>query len=215
MFKTKFPTMFLEADKGAGGGEEHKTPADDLEDKTGGDPGTTPEGGAGEGKPEGGADKPGEGGEKTFTQEELNAILQKRLAEEKQRQDKRKQEEAEEAERKRLEEQQEYQKLAEKYKEELDVIKAEATETKKVAALVKAGYSEEQVERYKKFVDGETDEEIADAVKVLVEDVPPKAQKTYADPALGNGGKGKPPAKDKESKGREAFQRLKKAGKIR
>lgn len=216
MFKTKFPMMFLEADKGAGGGEGLGTPADDPENKTGGDPVTTPEGGAGAGTPEGGEGKPGEGEKKTFTQEELNAILQTRLAEEKKRQEKRKQEEAEEAERKRLEEQQEYQQLAEKYKEELEAIKAEATESKKVAALAKAGYSEEQVERYKKFVDGESDDEIAEAVKVLVEDVPPKgSQKSYADPALGNGGKGKPPAKDKVSKGREAFQRLKQSGKIR
>lgn len=209
MLYTKFPTMFHNAESGAGGGAEHQeTPADEIKDNTGGNPeNKAPDGGAGEGNP-------ADGGEKLLTQDEVNAIVQKRLAEDRERREKRKAEEADEAERKRLEEQQEYQKLADKYKAELDAIRAEATETKKVAALVKAGYSDEQVERYKKFVDGETDEAIEDAVKALVADVPPK-KKEYADPSLGNGGKPKPTPKDKASKGREAFQRLKNAGKLR
>lgn len=205
--KTKFPSMFHDADNGAGGGTEQNPPATDPQNTTGGNPeDKAPETGAGEDKPE--------GGEKLLTQDEVNAIVQKRLAEDRDRREKKKAAEQEEAEKQRLIEQQEYKALAEKYQQELDAIKAEALESKKTAALVKAGYSDEQVERYKRFVEGESDEDIDEAVKALVADIPPK-QKTYADPALGNGGRDKPAPKDKTSKGREAFRRLKQSGKIR
>lgn len=127
---------------------------------------------------------------RTFTQAELDKIIADRLAREQKKRDQAIQKERDEAERKKLEEQEEYKGLAQKYREELDAIKAEALTTKKDALLAKAGYTDEQAERYRKYLDGETDEELAQALDQLKSDIPPK--KSYVDPSAGNGGKDKP-----------------------
>lgn len=143
---------------------------------------------------------------KTFTQAELDKIIADRLAREQKKRDEAIQKERDEAERKRLEEAQEYKVLADKYREELEAIKADALKSKKDALLAKAGYTDEQVERYRKFIDGETDEELAKSIETLKADVPPKP--TYVDPSPMNGERGKPEQVDSEEKGRSLFQRL-------
>lgn len=113
---------------------------------------------------------------------------------------------AQEAERKRLEEAQNYKELAETYKAELEAQKADAFNAKKEALLVKAGYTDEQVTRYVRFLSGDTPEEIQASLDELKADVPPK---TYVDPSAGNGAKGKAEQTDASDIGRSAFERIK------
>lgn len=83
---------------------------------------------------------------------------------------------------------------------------ADALNAKKVALLVKAGYADEQVERYSRFIVGESDEELTKSIEELTADVPPKPK--YVDPNPMNGERGKPEPVDSEEKGRSLFQRL-------
>lgn len=153
-----------------------------------------------------------------FTQAQLDAIISDRLARAEAKRKQEKEEAEAEAERKRLEDSQEYKGLAEQYKQELEKLKEDAQKaeklSKKTSLLAKAGYKPEQVERYAKFVDGETDDEMQAAVNQLVADVPPTPG--YVDPkGAGNSQRQTPAPKDKEEKGRSYFQRLKEQGKIR
>lgn len=166
------------------------------------------DGGAPEEKPEG-----GNGEEPKFTQAQLDAILSDRLKREREKREADEKKARDEAERKRLEENNEFKSLADKYREELDALKEDARKAKKVALLTKAGYNDEQIERYGKFVDGDTDEAMAAAVEQLKKDVPPKGN--YVDPAAGNSSRQTPAPKDKEEKGRSLYQRLKAEGRIR
>lgn len=161
-----------------------------------------------ENKPEG-----SNGEEPKFTQAQLDAILSDRLKRERDKREADEKKAREEAERKRLEENNEFKSLADKYREELEALKEDARKAKKTALLVKAGYNDEQVERYSKFVDGDTDEAMAAAVEQLKQDVPPTPK--YVDPSAGNSTKQTPAPKDKEDKGRELFKRLKGEGRIR
>lgn len=209
MFKYRM-TPFFDADKGAGGAD----PAD-LEKETGGNPEDKTPSGEGEGGNERKEILDAEG-RRLLTEDEVNALIQARIARDRKKQDEEKEKIRAEEERKRLEEEGKYKDVAASLQAELDRLKSEAMEAKRESALAKAGYDEDQIARYKKFVEGESEEDIAASVKALLDDVPPKKeQKDYADPALGNGGRGKPVPKDKEAKGREYFQRLKKSGKIR
>ena len=165
----------------------------------GGAPGDKPEGGNGE--------------EPKFTQAQLDAILSDRLERERKKREEADKKAREEAERKRLEENNEFKSLADKYREELDALREDALKAKKVAALSKAGYNDEQIERYGKYVEGDTDEAIAAAVTQLKADVPPKGN--YVDPHANNGGRQTPAPKDKEEKGRSMYQRLKANGRIK
>lgn len=190
--------------------EDHEEPKGD-DNPQGGD------GGAGDDPDK----KDGKGQEeKTFTQEELDAIISDRLARERKKQDEKEQKLRDEAERKRLEEQGEFKELADKRQEEIDRLqalldsqKADALKAKKEAALVSAGYSEEQVGLLTKLVEGETEEEIKASLDLLKTTVPPA--KPYADPGVGNGQKQEPKKKDLQDKGKSAYQRLKEKGKIR
>lgn len=121
--------------------------------------------------------------------------------------------ERDEAERKKLEEQEEYKVLAEKYREEADAIRADALNAKKDALLSKAGYTDEQVERYRKYLEGNSDEEITEALEQLKADIPPK--KNFVDPSAGNGGREKPKPTDLSDEGKTLYQRLKAKGKVR
>lgn len=98
---------------------------------------------------------------------------------------------------------------ADKLREQLDAIKGDALKAKKEALLAKAGYTAEQVDKYVKYLVGDTDEELDASLKELVADISPK-QKNYADPANNGGGKrAEPKKKDLHEKGASAFQRLK------
>jgi len=153
----------------------------------------------------------GDKGEKLLTQAQVDAIISDRLKREREKREAEAEKERLEAERKRLEENNEFKGLAEQYKQELDKLKEDARKATKTSLLLKAGYNEEQVERYAKFVEGETEDEMKAAVEQLKQDVPPKG--TYVDPAgAGNNQRQTPKPKDKEDKGRTLYQRLKSQG---
>src|SRR5699024_7328040 len=99
-------------------------------------------------------------GEKLFTQEDMGRAIRKRL----ERKDAQEREEKErtrrEAEKEKLKENEEFKELADTYKAELDEMKAQAIENQKEQALIKQGFSEDQVERYLKYIDGSDKEEI-------------------------------------------------------
>lgn len=112
----------------------------------------------------------------------------------------------EEAERKKLEEQNEYKKLYEQAQEQAEQAKQEALATKKSAQLAQAGYSEEQTKLLTKLVEGETDEEISESIKLLKTTIP--AQDNYGDPSPMNGKKSKPEPTDQTDVGRNAVSRV-------
>ena len=113
----------------------------------------------------------------------------------------------EEAQRKELEDQNEYKALYEKALEDAKQAKEEALTIKKNAALVNAGYSEEQVKLLSKLVEGEDDEAIAESIKLLRATIP--AQDNYADPSLLNGQKEKPETVGADEVGAKMFERIK------
>lgn len=146
-------------------------------------------------------------------QAEVDRIIRDRLAREKKKREEAEEKARLEAERKQLAEQEQYKELAEKLQKELDGYKNQALETKKDLLLANAGYSEKQVEKYRKYIVGETDEELEQAVKALVEDIPPKPK--YVDPSPGNSLNAKPEPKDQTEEGRGRIRDLISRGKIR
>src|SRR5690625_3040426 len=105
----------------------------------------------------------------------------------------------EEAKRKELEE-------TEQYKELYEQAKQEALATKKSAMLAQAGYDDEQTKLLTKLVEGETDEEISESIKLLKATIPTKDN--YGDPSAFNGAKEKPKTVDAEEVGRNAVSRV-------
>lgn len=212
MFKNRLFLPFYAADGGggaAGAGEPGAAGTNpDNTKSTGGDPGN-PAGGVDNNT---GTTPPAV----TFTPEQqalVNSIVADRVAREKN-----KQTEAEEAARaaaeaKALADNNQFKELAEAREKELEKLRAERLDVKKEALLTKAGYDEAQVTRFKKFLIGTTDEELAANVDELKQDVPPKAK--FVDPKAGNGGRQTPPPEDKTEVGRSTYQRLKKAKSIR
>lgn len=190
MFKNKyFMQPLFNADLGGGGGNPTDPPANPNPTDPPANP--TPQGAV-----------------KTFTQEELEAIVKERLAREKRKADEKAEEARKEAERKALEEQGKYKDMYEQLQKDLEVQKANAVQAKKQALLIAEGYTKEQAERYVKFLEGETDEELATALATLKEDIPPKAS-GYVDPAnAGNGGKKNPDPVSAYDEAKELLKRL-------
>src|SRR5690625_3910616 len=112
-----------------------------------------------------------------------------------------------EAERKKLEEQNEYKTLYEQPLEQAEQAKQEALGIKKNALLTQAGYSSEQAQLLVKLVEGESDEEIVESIKLLKATVP--AQDEYGDPSAMNGAKEKPETVGADEIGVKAFERIK------
>src|SRR5690625_3513188 len=112
----------------------------------------------------------------------------------------------EEAKRKELEETEQYKELYEQALKQAEQAKKEALSTKKTALLAQAGYSEEQTKLLAKLVDGETDEEISESIKLLQATIP--VQDNYGDPSAFNGAKEKPKTVDAEEVGRNAVSRV-------
>ena len=112
-----------------------------------------------------------------------------------------------EAERKKLEEQNEYKTLYEQALEQAEQAKQEALGIKKNALLTQAGYSSEQAQLLVKLVEGESDEEIMESIKLLKATVP--AQDEYGDPSAMNGAKEKPETVGADEIGVKAFERIK------
>lgn len=145
--------------------------------------------------------------QKTFTQAELDKIIADRLAREQKKREEAVQKERDEAERKRLEEAQEYKVLADKYRADLEALKADALNAKKDALLAKAGYTDEQITLLRGTVTGETDEELTQAIEGLKAVIAPKP--TYVDPSPMNGQRDKPDPKDETQIGRDLYERIK------
>lgn len=118
-----------------------------------------------------------------------------------------------EARRKELVEQNKFEEIAKDLEAQLQTHKEDALVAKKHAMLAKAGYSEEQIERYAKFVVGDNDDELKKSLDELKADVSPK--KGYVDPSAGNGAHQLPAKKNPEELGKTAYQRLKGLGRIR
>lgn len=113
----------------------------------------------------------------------------------------------EEAKRKELEEQNEYKTLYEQALEQAQQAKSEAIEVKKNALLVQAGYSEDQTKLLSKLVEGETDEDILESIKLLKSTIPVKEE--YGDPSAFNGVKTKPETVGADELGAKVFERIK------
>lgn len=191
--------LMSEEDDGGGAGAESTGAEDDKagEDETGAEPGKDN----------------GEGGEeKSFTQAELDAIIQERLARERKKQDDAKKQAEEEAKQKRLEEQEEWKELAQSLQAQIDEHKTKSIESTKQTKLISAGYSEEQAELLHKLVDGETDEDITASVEELKKTVPVN-KKEYVDPSENNGRSPGRKKTDKTEVGTSAWDRIK--GKVR
>lgn len=169
-------------------------PAEDTEPTTAVEPEKTPEG-------------------KVFTQEQVDAIIKDRLAREKQQSEKEKEATRKEAEQKQLVEQEQFKQLYEQTQQELQQFKADALTAKKDAMLAKAGYSEEQIEKYRKYLDGDTDESLSASLEELKTDIPTK--KEYVDPSASNGKREKPETTDLKEAGKSLYQRLRESGSIR
>lgn len=129
--------------------------------------------------------------------DEANALKEKLAAIEKAQ---------EEAKRKELEEQNEYKTLYEQAVQQAEQAEKEALGIKKSALLTQAGYSAEQTKLLSKLVEGETDEEISESIKLLQATIP--AQDNYGDPSAMNGRKDAPIPVDPIENGRNLFQRL-------
>jgi S-adenosylmethionine:diacylglycerol 3-amino-3-carboxypropyl transferase len=122
--------------------------------------------------------------EPKFTQAEVDRIIKERLEREKRKREEALERERQEAERKRLEEQEQYKELYEKLKAELAEKEAKALEASKRALLAQAGYTEGQVNRYVKYITGNTEEELKASLEELKADIPPKT--AYVDPSVMN-----------------------------
>lgn len=191
-----------DADKGGQGGEGATGEGEGEGDKDGGTGGDNT------------GDDPGKkDDEPKFTQEQVNAFIQDRLARERKKQEDKQKEERDEAERERLKEEQKYKDLADKLQEQLDEQKKLAQSQQKEALLVSAGYTEEQVGLLKELVKGESVDDMKTSIEELKKTFSPKPD--YVDPSAGNGKKGKPEKKDGSDVGKSAYERLKDLGKIR
>lgn len=169
----------------------NETLADNTQPNTDADPGNKPSG-------------------KVFTQAELDEIVKQRIAREKKKSDEAAEEARREAERKQAEQNEEYQKLYETERQahaELQAkLKAAEVEALKTNKLVAAGYSGEALAKAKRFISGETDEELDAAIDDFKAVAPPKA---VADPNPNNGG-GYVPTPGKKDKYEEARERARK-----
>lgn len=118
-----------------------------------------------------------------------------------------------EAKRKELEEQEKYKELYEDALEQLSKASKVAVEKDRESALRQAGYGDEQVELLSKLVEGNTEDEIAESVKKLLDSFPVKKQ--YVDPSVDQTKRQKPDAVEGEDVGRSLFEKLAGSGRIK
>lgn len=191
-----------EAQSDTGGGTP---PKDDKGEDESTPPETTPK------------DSGTDGGEgKTFTQEELDRIIKERLERERKKAEEKAEQKRKEIEREALEEQGKYKEMYEAIQKDLDAQKAQVLEARKETLLLGAGYKPEQVDRYKKYLTGESDDDLKEALETLKADIPPTGTSGGVDPATaGNGQKKKPEQEEPFSFGKELYDRLKKSGRLR
>lgn len=100
-----------------------------------------------------------------------------------------------------------YQTKIEALVEQLANYRSDNIADKKREAMQEMNYSDQQIERYLKHVEGETDEEIKQSVFNLSLEIPPV--NNYADPSPMNHARQKPATKDPGEIGKKAFERVK------
>lgn len=160
------------------------------------------------------SDSTSEGTVKTFTQAELEAIVKDRLAREKRKADEKAEEARKEAERKALEDQGKYKEMYEALQKDLAAKDAQVVEVRKQSLLLAAGYTQEQVDRFIKYLVGATDDEINISLETLKADIPPTGN--YVDPSnKGNQQRQQQDQKDPYEYGKDVFARLKASGRIK
>lgn len=114
---------------------------------------------------------------------------------------------------KELEEQNEFKTLYEAAQQQIDALKQETLVAKKEARLASEGYTKEQIEKYGKYVEGVTDEEIAESIATLKADIAPK--QSGVDPSLGGHTRQETPQKDPQDDAKSLYQKLKASGRLR
>lgn len=145
--------------------------------------------------------------ENTYTAEDVNRIVQERLARERKKAE-------EKAEAERLEEQGEYKDLLEKERakvRELEEAKALAERKQTIQSkLASKGLSGEEVAKYSKYVERlvDSDEEIDGAVEEVYGDFVAVKQAEYQDPSAGFGDSKEPEQKTGVDFGRELVRNL-------
>ena len=149
-----------------------------------------------------------------FTQDDMNKLAAKIRREEKERYEKAKQDAEEEARKKELEENEQYKELLEDANKTIEDLKREKADRERSDYIVKQlsdkGLTNEQVERYSKYVHGQSEEELNSSIESVYQDFVQGTQEAKGDPSAGFGGTpAKPKAKTDEDYGRELFERLK------
>lgn len=145
--------------------------------------------------------------EKAYSADDVNRIVQERLARERKKAE-------EKAEAERLEEQGEYKDLLEKERakvRELEEAKALAERNQSIQSKLSAkGLSGEEVAKYAKYVEKlvDSDEEIDGVVNEVYGDFVAVKQAEFQDPSAGFGDKKEPKQKSAEDIGREAVRNL-------
>lgn len=147
---------------------------------------------------------------KTETEQFYDDMTSKAEAEEKEEQAEEEQDEEIETE-----EELEIQREIEAYQSKIEQLDAKLAEleAKKVIddkreLMRKYHYTDEQIDHYIKFIDGQTAEEIEKSIAELVKDIPP-AGDSFADPSPFNGLKQKPTPADPGEVGKSLFERIK------
>lgn len=162
---------------------------------------------------------PNNGGEpeKRFSQADIDRIVKERLERERKKTEEALAKEREEAKRKELEEANEFKSLYEETKTELERLRTEAQtvtlEKAKTDLLVQAGYTGEQLDRVRKYLQGTDEASLKASLDEVKADIPPKS--VGVDPSAGNTPNHPPKQKDPADTGRSLYQRLKEAGKIK
>jgi len=121
--------------------------------------------------------------------------------------------EQEAAKRKELEDQNKYKELYEQALETIEQTEKANVQRTKETLLTKAGYSDEQITRLVKLVEGDTDEEMAKSINEIKTLFP--IEPNYADPSVNNGSNIDPTPTDGEDVGKSMFEKLLNSGKIR
>lgn len=100
-----------------------------------------------------------------------------------------------------------YQSKIEALDEKLAKYRADNIADRKREAMQKMNYSNQQIERYLKHVEGETEEEIKQSVFNLMLEIPPAIN--YIDPNPMSGRSYRPKHKDPTELGKKVFERIK------
>lgn len=89
----------------------------------------------------------------------------------------------------------------------LDEFRSKKLDDTKAAMMRNAGYTDDQIERYKGHVIGGDTKELSEALADFRQEIPPATK--YVDPNPMNGERQKPAQKSGEDIGREIYQRIK------